>query len=100
MKLLEDGSKQKGTVFGWGWLRNESHGFATIVLGDDRGLIVGLAHGMERRPDVASYFRNPKMLDTGWSGYFNAGLTSRIITAYAILPNGKTLPLGQIVLKH
>jgi len=101
LKRLEDGPRRKGTVSGWGWLRNEKHGFATIVLGDDRGVTVGLARGMERRPDVASLFRNPEMLAIGWSGYFNAEPTSRIITAYGILPDGKTLcPLGQVVLQH
>jgi hypothetical protein len=101
LKVLGDGLRQKGTVFGWGWLRNESRGFETIVLGDDRGVTVGLAHGTEGRPDVASYFRNPNMLATGWSGYFNAEPMSKIITAYAILPDGKTLcPLGQVVIRH
>jgi hypothetical protein len=37
------------------------------------------------------------MLATGWSGYFNAEPTSRIITAYAILADDKTLcPLGKV----
>jgi len=101
LKLLEDGSRQKGKVSGWGWLRNESRGIATIVLSDDRGATVGLARGMERRPDVASHFHNPKMFATGWSGYINAEPTSRIITAYGILSDGKTLcPLGQVVLRR
>lgn len=94
---LEDTTRQKGTVFGWGWLRNENRGPATIVLADDRGAIVGLAHGMEPRADVAAYFHNPRMLATGWSGYFHADPTSRTITAYAVLPDGKTLcALGQV----
>ncbi len=101
LKLPEDGSGQKGTVFGWGWLDSESRGVATVVIGDDRGVIVGLAHGMARRPDLAAYFRNPKMLATGWSGYFHAEPTSRIITAWAVLPDGQTLcPLGQVVLRR
>jgi hypothetical protein len=96
LKLLDDPAKQKGTVFGWGWLRRESRGPETIVLADNGGTIVGLAHGMEPRPDVAAHSRNPKMVATGWSGYFHAEPSSRIITAYAVLPDGKTLcPLGQ-----
>jgi hypothetical protein len=101
LQPLEDTAQQKGAAFGWGWLRNESYGPATIVLADDSGTIVGLAHGMEPRPDVAAYFHNPKMLATGWSGYFHAEPTSRAITAYAVLPGGKTLcPLGEVGLQH
>jgi hypothetical protein len=101
LQPVEDTAKQKGTVFGWCWLRNESRGPATIVLADDRDAIVGLAQGMERRPDIAAYFRNPKMLATGWSGYVHAEPTSRVITAYAVLPDGKTLcPLGRVGVRH
>jgi len=98
LRLLEGGSKEKGAVFGWGWLRDESRGPENIVVCDDRGTVVGLAHGSERRPDVVAFFRNPKMLATGWSGYFHAESSVKLFTAYAVLLDGKTLcPLGQVV---
>ena len=96
VKQSEGTKKESGTVFGWGWLGNESHGPATVVLADDRGAVVGLAHGNAPRPDVARYFGNPNMLDTGWSGYFHAEPDSMIITAYAVLSDGMTLcQMGQ-----
>ena len=73
---------------------------ATIVLADDRGIIIGLADGVEPQANVAAYFHNPTMLATRWSGYFHAEPTSRIIAAYAILADGKTVcPLGQVKLQ-
>ena len=71
----------------------------TIVLGDEGNMLVGLARGLEPRPDIARQFRNPKMLATGWSGFYHVSPGSRIVAGYAILPDGKTLcTLGQIVL--
>jgi hypothetical protein len=101
LKRFEETTKQKGAVSGWAWLRNESRGPETIVLADDGNVIVGLARGLQPRPDIAAYFRNPKMFATGWSGYYDAGRSSRILTGYAILPGGKTLcPVGHVNLEH
>lgn len=101
LKFVEDATGQKGTVAGWSWLRNESRGHASIVIGDDRDAIVGLAEGVEPRPDVAAYLRNPKIRAIGWSGYFHAESTSSVITAYAVLPDDKTLcPLGQVEVRQ
>jgi hypothetical protein len=101
LKALEGGTMQKGAVFGWGWLKNESRAPKTIVLADENETIVGLAQGLEMRRDVAVSFHNPKMLAAGWSGYYRAEPTSRIITAYAVLPDGKTLcSLGQLEVEH
>jgi hypothetical protein len=88
---LGDGRTLKGRVFGWGWLQRESRGPESIVFADDKGTIIGLAHGLEKRPDVAASFHNPKMLATGWSGYYHAQPTSKTITAYAVPADGKTL---------
>ncbi len=101
LQPLEDRANQKGTVFGWSSVRDENHGPATIVLADDRGIIIGLARGVEPLPSVATYFRNPTILATRWTGYFHAEPTSRIIAAYAVLADGKTIcPLGQAELQH
>jgi hypothetical protein len=101
LEPIEEAAKQKGALFGWGWLPSENRGPETIVLADDRNTIVGLARGLEPRADIAAHFRNPKMLATGWSGYYHVDRTSKIITGYAILPDGKTLcPLGQAEVQH
>jgi hypothetical protein len=96
----EETARQKGAVFGWGWVATENRGPETVILADDRHAIVGLARGLEPRPDISAHFRNPKMLATGWSGYYHLDSASQIMTGYAILPDGKTLcPLGQVDLQ-
>ena len=79
------------SVFGWAWLRTEGRGPAQVVLADERGIIVGLANGMQPRPDVAARFHNTDYLASGWSGYFHAEPSSRAINAYAISVDGKTI---------
>jgi hypothetical protein len=97
LEPIGETAKQKGAVFGWGWLPTEDRGPKTIILADDRNAIVGLARGLEPRPDIAAYFRNPKMLATGWSGFYHLDSASQTITGYAILPGGDALcPLGQV----
>jgi hypothetical protein len=97
LEPIEKTAKQNGAVFGWGWLPTENRGPKTIILADERNAIVGLARGLEPRPDRVTYFRNPKMLATGWSGFYHLDNAAQIITGYAILPDGNTLcPLGHI----
>jgi hypothetical protein len=99
LQPTEGASQESGAVFGWGWLPAESHGPKTIVLGDEGNALVGLARGLEFRPDVAHQFGNPKMIGTGWSGFYHVNPGSTVLTGYAILPDGKTLcRLGQIEL--
>ena len=101
MKPLRDTATREGSAFGWGWLQVEGREPVSVVLADEAKTVVGLAHGLETRPDVEASFHNSKMLTTGWSGYYHAEPTSRIITAYAILPDGKTLcSLGQLEIGH
>jgi hypothetical protein len=97
MKPLEGSTPRKGMVSGWGWLRAEKRSPDSVVLADENGTIVGLAHGLESRPDLAATFHNSELLSTGWSGYYHAEPSSKIITAYGILPDRKTLcSLGQL----
>ena len=94
---LNNGSAHRGSVFGWAWLRTEGRGPAQVVLADERGIIVGLANGMQPRPDVAARFHNTDYLASGWSGYFHAEPSSRAINAYAISVDGKTICMfGQV----
>ncbi|MGO9325181.1 MAG: hypothetical protein ACLP07_11525 [Terracidiphilus sp.] len=99
LEPLEDTEEETGRVFGSSWLRNESHGPAIVVLADDKGIIIGLAQGVEPQANFAAYFLNRTMLTTRWAGYFHAEPTSRIIAAYAVLADRETLcPLGQVKL--
>jgi len=96
----EDTGRTRGSASGWCLLQNQIHGPDMIIFADDRGTIVGLATGMERRRDIAAvYLHDPEILDTGWSGYLRMGFTSRFVAAYALLRDRTTLcPIGQIVL--
>ena len=60
LEPIEETAKQKGAVFGWGWLPSENRGPKTIILADDRNAIVGLARGLEPRPDNSSVFPQPQ----------------------------------------
>lgn len=55
-------AQENGAVSGWAWLPSESRGPEVIVLADEKGTIVGLAHGLQPRPDFTAYFRYPKRL--------------------------------------
>ena len=46
LKAMEGGTVQSGKVFGWGWLKSENRGPATIVVIDENQTIVGLAQGL------------------------------------------------------
>lgn len=100
LKSPDETVEEKGAVSGWSWLRNESHGPFTIVLVDDRNIVIGLARGVAPHPNIGLYFHNPTTLTTRWSGYFHAEPTSKIIAAYVVLADGKTVcPLGQVRLQ-
>lgn len=100
LKSSDETAKEKGAVSGWIWLRNESHRPANIVLADDRNIVIGLAQGIAPHQNAAWYLHNPTRFLTRWSGYFHAEPTSKIIAAYVVLDDGKTVcRLGQIILQ-
>jgi hypothetical protein len=99
LKSFEDTAKLKGKISGWSRLQNEDHGSTTVVLVDDRGMMIGLARGVGPQAKFPPLFQNPTH-SMRWLGYYHAGPASKIIAAYAVMARDSTVcPLGRMKLQ-
>ena len=89
---MRPGSK----VSGWGWDQKDGRAPEAIILADQTGQIVGVAHNMVDRDDVTAAKSLPKSAKIGWRGYIVKTEASPV-TAYLVESNGKSVcPVGAL----
>jgi hypothetical protein len=85
--LPSDGGVTGGAkVWGWAWSTREKKAIDHILLVDGKGIIVGLASGGIKRPDVVAAVPEVKGKPTGWQGYSKY---AQAVSAYGLVDNGK-----------
>jgi hypothetical protein len=75
---------------GWAWDERNNRAFDDILLTDQRGRIVGVAHTNRDRPDVAKSFSDDARVRSGWMGYARAGKSARL-AAYGLIAGTKVV---------
>jgi hypothetical protein len=80
----------QGRATGWAWDNERASVPSTIVITDDKGVIVGLGLTGYRRPDVSKAVPEISSTHSGWQGLVN-GVADRSLTAYAVLDDGRMI---------
>ncbi len=74
-------------VTGWAWVGGEQRGPAELVFTDERGMVVGLAHGRMARPDVPAAMAAVASDRVGFHGFLSptrgSALSAYAVTAHA-----------------
>jgi hypothetical protein len=77
-------------VSGWAWDKKDSRAPQMVILADQTGRIVGVAHNMVDREDVTASQPQTKSARIGWRGYILA-TEADPVTAYLLEDDGKSL---------
>jgi hypothetical protein len=79
---------------GWAWDPKRKRVPFDIILTDDAGHIVGVAHNTEERCDVMAVYGDRRSLSSGWIGYTKPVEPKQTIHAYAVLRRHRVCEIG------
>lgn len=82
-------------VRGWTDDKRVSAESAWILLADPAGIVLGVAHGGEPRPDLFAARHKDRFKFAGWLGYVPLQTTAAELTAYLALPGQRVCRLGR-----
>lgn len=80
-------------VRGWTDDKRVSAGSAWVLLADPAGIVLGVAHGGEPRPDLFATRHKDRFRFAGWLGYVPLQTTGAELTAYLALPGQRVCRL-------
>lgn len=83
-----EANSAQGRATGWVWDNEQASVPSTIVISDEKGVIVGLGLTGYRRPDVSKAIPEISSPHSGWQGLVN-GVAGSSLTAYAVLDGGQ-----------
>lgn len=94
---LKTGSNFGPGVFlrGWAWDPQRKQVPFDVILADDAGRIVGVAHNTEERCDVMAVHGDRRSLASGWIGYTRPVDPAQTIHAFAVLKHRRVCEIGK-----
>jgi hypothetical protein len=88
--FIPSAARPGSKVSGWAWDQKDARAPEMIILADQSGRIVGVAHNMVERDDVTATQPFPKSAKIGWRGYI-LPTEANPVTAYVLESDGKSL---------
>ena len=79
-----------GRVTGWAWDNERASVPRTVIITDERDIVVGLGLGGYQRPDVSKTLSSVTSAKSGWRGFVNS-VAGNSLAAYAVLDGGQML---------